>query len=204
MLEEVESLAVDYFELNGFLVRRGLGASVGSPEAVYPSLIVRNLKEEVIEDHLLLSFQWFSSDIIHTGKAVVAIIGEELFSLGNRAIRQDKRMLKILKKQVFSKQSLLFPWEVDAAQGDLHGHRKLVLLPLLPSIEPDRSEFCDQLSKKGVDGVITLRTLLDNMIQQLDNLDESRLTQRLKMLRILKQMELMKIPQLDLFASLKS
>ena len=201
MLEEVESLAVDYFELNGFLVRRGLGAGTGKPEAIYPSLIVRNLKEEVIEDHLLLSFQWFSSDIIHTRKAVVAIIGEELLTLGNRGIRQDKRMVKVLKKQVSSKQSLLFPWELDEAKEDLYAHRRLVLLPLLPSEEPHRTEFCDQLSKKGVEGVITLRTLLDNMIQQLDNLEESGMTQRLKTLRILKQMELLKIPQLDLFSS---
>ena len=66
-------------------------------------------------------------------------------------------------------------------------------------MEPQYSQLCDILKSKGVVGVITFRTLLDNLIQQLEVLEEAKLTPRLKLLRILKQMELLKFPQLSLF-----
>lgn len=201
MLEEVESLAVNYFELNGFLVRRGFSAGLGTAGTAFPSLIVRNLKEEELEETFTFGFQWFSSDILKTRRAVVAIVGADLFDLGNRAIKQDKRLFQALKKRVDSKQAFEFPWDSIEAQGELNGHRKLVLLPVLPKTEPYRNDFCDILSKKGADGVITFRTLLDNMIQQLDHLEDSQLSSHMRMLRVLKQMDLLKIPQMDLFTS---
>jgi len=201
MLEEVESIAVDYFETNGFLVRKS-GSLLGKQaDGFFPSLIVRNLKEEEVQESLMFNFQWFSSDILKTRRAVVSIVGEGLFETGSRVLRQDKRLVQNLKKLVTTKQGFKFPWEDELLEEDFRGHHRLVIVPLFPMVEPHYGQLCELLESRGVNGVITFRTLLDNLIQQLDVLDAERLTPRLKMLRILKQMELLKIPQLDLFES---
>ncbi len=199
MLEEVESIAVDYFETNGFLVRKSSSLLGRRADGFFPSLVVRNLKEEELQELMMFNFQWFSSDILKTKRAVVSIVGESLFETGSRALRQDKRLIQNMKKLLTSRQSLQFPWQDPSLEEDFRGHHRLVILPLFPAVEPYYTQLCDILASKGVAGVITFRTLLDNLVQQLDVLEEEKLTPRLKMLRILKQMELLKIPQLDLF-----
>ncbi len=199
MLEEVESISIDYFETNGFLVRKS-GSLLGSrADRFFPSLVVRNLKEEELQEMMMFNFQWFSSDILKTKRAVVSVVGESLFAASGRALGQDKRLLQSIKKLITAKQSLKFPWEDPSLEEDFRGHHRLVILPLLPTVEPQYSQLCDILKSKGVVGVITFRTLLDNLIQQLEVLEEAKLTPRLKLLRILKQMELLKFPQLSLF-----
>lgn len=199
MLEEVESIAIDYFETNGFLVRKSSSVLGKLSDGFYPSLIVRNLKEEEIQEVMMFNFQWFSSDFFKTKRAVVSIVGEALFETGSRALRQDKRTLQSIKKLISAKQAPKFPWEDPTLEEDFRGHHRLVILPVLPPVEPNYSQLCSVLESKGVAGVITFRTLLDNLIQQLEVLEDAKLSPRLKMLRILKQMELLKIPQLDLF-----
>ena len=199
MLEEVESIAIDYFETNGFLVRKSSSVLGKMADGFYPSLIVRNLKEEELQEMMMFNFQWFSSDILKTKRAVVSIAGESLFETGSRALRQDKRTLQTLKKLITAKQAPKFPWEDTTLEEEFRGHYRLVILPVLPPVEPLYSQLCEVLESRGVAGVITFRTLLDNLIQQLDVLEDAKLSPRLKMLRVLKQMELLKIPQLDLF-----
>lgn len=199
MLAEVESLTIDYFELNGFLVRKGWNNA--EAEGVFPSLVVRNLKED-LEETMMFNFQWFSSDVMKTQRAVVCFVAEDLLLEGKTILKQDKRLFQSLKKVITAKQALKFPWEVKSLkERDLQGHKKLVLFPAIPTSDPQRSNLIDLLQKKEVDGVITFRTLLDNMIQQLDTLESPQLTSRLRQLKILKQMELIKMSQMDLFTS---
>ncbi len=201
MLEEVESITIDYFETNGFLVRTSSSLFGRQADGFFPSLMVRNLKEEELQERMMFNFQWFSSDILKTKRAVVSLVGESLFDIGNRVLRQDKRLIQNLKKCITARNAPRFPWEEHALEEDMRGHTHLVLLPLFPAVEPGYSQLCDLLASRGVAGVMTLRTLLDNLMQQLEVLEPERLTPRLKLLKLMKQMELLKVPQLDLFES---
>jgi len=198
MLEEVESLAIDYFELNGFLVRKAWH-SVQDRE-LYASLIVRNLREEEVDENLNLSFQWFSSDVLKTRRAVVAFVGESVIESGKPLQLSDRRFFQSLKKGLIAKGSAEFPWECDTLEKrDLPGHRRLVLCPAIPTPEAAREELFSILRKRGAEGILTIRTLLDNLIQQLDQLEKSQATPRINQLRMLKLLGLLKVSQMDLF-----
>jgi hypothetical protein len=197
MLEEVEAVAVDYFELNGFLVRKGWS---GGAAACFPFLIVRNLKEAELQEDLVFQFQWFSSDIIKTPRAVVSIIGDSLLQFGDRSLQNEKRLSQSLKKLLTAKNAPHFAWNEPAYQNDIVGHKRLVMVPQIPQKNDLRNAFCEKLEQAGAEGVITLRSLLDNLVQKLDEMDENPNSPRLKQLRILKQMGLLSIPQLNLFS----
>jgi hypothetical protein len=198
MLEEIESIAIDYFETNGFLVRTSASLLGRQAEGFFPSLVVRNVKEAELQDMMFFSFQWFSSDIMKARRAVVSMVGEGYLSAATRSLRQDKQFAQGIKKLLSGKHAQRFPWENAELQDDFRGHHHLVLLPLFPTAEPGHSQLMELLQGRGVSGVITIRSLLDNLIQQLDTLEEARLTPRLKLLKLVKQMELLKVPQLDL------
>ncbi len=200
MIEQIESYVIDYFELNGFLVRRGLGDFPVVAQKCYPSLIVRNLKEESLDEFEPSGFQWFSSDVMKASRVVVSVIGTELLELGKRAISSDKKIQQVVQKKLNAKQAQLFPWAVDEFQQTLDKHWHLAVIPVLPLSEPHRTDLLEHLKVFGVEGVITVRTILDNLVQKLENPTDLQNSPSLKSLLILKQLDLLKIRQMDLFS----
>ncbi|MFA5042700.1 MAG: hypothetical protein WC381_07365 [Kiritimatiellia bacterium] len=80
------------------------------------------------------------------------------------------------------------------------GFVKILCLPRLPVSEKLRLDTLDLLKQKGVDGVLSFRTMLLELLEGVDTKKNYEKSDLLQILRILKNYDLLKAPQLELFA----
>ncbi|MCC6414697.1 MAG: hypothetical protein IT582_02155, partial [Opitutaceae bacterium] len=90
-----------------------------------------------------------------------------------------------------------FPEDSTAeAGGEL---TKILVLPGLPTAEPFRSQSIAVLKERGVDGIISFRTMLLDLIEKVEINRSYRKSDTLQVIRILKNYDLIKDAQLDMF-----
>jgi hypothetical protein len=94
--------------------------------------------------------------------------------------------------------------EPDSARaaGDRMGGEpltRILCLPSLPSAEDSRAAALRLLARRGVDGVLTFRTILLEMIAMVETPRHYERSDLLQILRILKTYDLLQSPQMDLF-----
>ena len=77
---------------------------------------------------------------------------------------------------------------------------KILCLPQLPVSEKLRRDTLDLLKQKGIDGVLSFRTMLLELLEGVDTNKNYEKSDLLQILRILKNYDLLKAPQLELFA----
>lgn len=77
---------------------------------------------------------------------------------------------------------------------------KILCLPQLPVSEKLRNDTLDLLKQKGIDGVLSFRTMLLELLEDVDTNKNYEKSDLLQILRILKNYDLLKAPQLELFA----
>lgn len=72
------------------------------------------------------------------------------------------------------------------------------MLPGLPTQEPYRSQSVALLQERGVDGIISFRSMLLDLIDKVEVNRNYRKSDTLQVIRILKNYELLRDGQLDL------
>lgn len=80
---------------------------------------------------------------------------------------------------------------------------KILCVPQLPVSEKLRNATLDLLKQKGIDGVLSFRTMLRELLDSVDANKNYEKSDLLQILRILKNYDLLKTPQLELFAGKK-
>ena len=75
------------------------------------------------------------------------------------------------------------------------------MVPALPSAEEARQQSIDLLRAKGLDGVISYRTMLRDLIDQIEVNRNYQKSDLLQIIRILKNYDFFKEPQMELFKS---
>ena len=75
---------------------------------------------------------------------------------------------------------------------------KLLVLPALPTAEPFRSQSVELLKARGVDGIISFRSMLLDLIEKVEINRSYGKSDTLQVIRILKNYDLIKEAQLDL------
>lgn len=204
MTDEVEGFLKDFFEVNGFLVGRAvMDALPPKGGRMCPCLRVRNLRDSGrlgggVDNP---SFQRFSGDVARMASAVVAVAGFELVVGGKTVNANDRKYVQAFMKSLSAKPGFVFPWEIDGAgePASAKAEEHLLVIPMLPSAEPSRGDVIDALSRRGVTGVFTMRTILDHLIQRVEQIPPEQLSAGLRILSLLRQMDLVKGSQLDLF-----
>ena len=76
---------------------------------------------------------------------------------------------------------------------------KILVLPGIPSTEPQRSESITLLRESGVDHVLTFRTILENLVQVVESNQSYAKSDTLQLLRLLRVYDMVKAAQLELF-----
>ena len=195
-----ENIVREYFELHGFLVRQLRKYQVQSR---------RKLAEEEID--LLVynpaytktarqpEFFLFPSELPYVHRAVVAVKGwHTTLHFTPRMLQSSSAIFSFLEKNVLKIAENLFKDEdLETAEG--HDLRKILVLPGLPTQEPHRSESIKLLKEKGVDGIISFRSMLLDIIDKIETNHNYQKSEILQILRILKNYDLVKQPQLELF-----
>jgi len=198
-----ESIVREYFEQNGFLVRQLRKYQVQSRKKtadeevdllVFNPSYVPNLRKP--------DFMLFSSELKFIHKAVVVVKGWHTLKFTPSMLKSSPEIFRFLEKTVVKKVSDLF---IDKSKKKDQDEEldddmlKILVLPGLPTENPYREQSIQLLQDKGVDGIISFRSMLLDILAKVEVNRNYQKSDILQTLRILKNYELLGNPQLELF-----
>ncbi|MBM3853948.1 MAG: hypothetical protein FJ399_12465, partial [Verrucomicrobia bacterium] len=192
-----EGIVREYFEQNGFLVRQARKYQVSAR---------RKVAEEEI-DLIVFNPAWqrgarnpdfflFSSELPYVHRAIVAVKGWHTGVFTPSMLKSMPEILGFLQQSVLKEASRLFP--PDPADAETAGLTKILVLPSLPTNEPHRTQSVDLLKAAGVDAIISFRAMLLDLLEKIEVNQNYSKSDTLQVMRILKNYDLLKDPQLDL------
>lgn len=194
-----ENIVREYFELHGFLVRQLRKYQIHSRKKLADEeidLLVYN--PSFVRSDRKPDFLLFSSELPFVNRAVVVVKGWHSLRFTPSMLRSSSEIFNFLEKNVIRKASSVFQGDSE----DLEGSEmlKILVLPGLPTHEPHRSESIRLLREHGVDGIISFRSMLIDILAKVETNLNYQKSEILQILRILKNYDLVKEPQLELFA----
>ncbi len=183
-----ESIVREYFESHGFLVcqRRKYVVQARQKTADEEiNLVVLNPRATTGE----LDFELSSGALKHIARAVVAVKGwhTEVFAPG--VLAHQPKIFGFVEKRAITEAQQLTGGE---------GLTKILIVPGLPRDAKTRARSVELLKSKGVDGVISFRSILQELIAGVHTNRNYQKSDLLQILRLLKNYDLLKEPQLEL------
>ena len=194
-----EGIVREYFEQNGFFVRQARKYQVQSR---------RKVGEEEI-DLIVFNPSWqrgarkpdfflFSSELQYVQKAIVAVKGWHSGVFSPATLKSSPEIFRFLEENVLKQASRLFPAQSADEGGVL---TKVLVLPSLPTAEPFRSQSVELLKARGVDAIVSFRAMLLDLLDKIETNQNYSKSDTLQVMRILKNYDLLKDPQLDFLGS---
>ena len=190
-----EWIVREYFEMQGYLVSQPCKYAPGGRhkrlEEETDLVVVNPLIAELKLPETML---WTAADLKGIPQAVVGVCGWHTDRFYPKTLDQIPEILRFAGEE-----------SVRLVSRRLGGAplAKILCFPQLPASEKLRADTLKILKQKGVDGVLLFRTLLLEMIAGVDINKNYEKSDLLQMLRILKNYDLIKHPQLELFGSRK-
>lgn len=194
-----EQIVREYFELHGFLVRQLRKYQVQSRKKLAEEeidLLVYN--PSFVQQERKPNFLLFATELPYVHRAVVVVKAWHTTQrFTPTMLKNSAEFFKFLEKNVIKTvENLFHDASEDFDQADL---LKVLVLPGLPTQEPHRSESIQLLREHGVDGIISFRSMLLDILQKVEVNRNYSKSDTLQILRILKNYDLVKEPQLGLF-----
>ena len=200
-----EGIVREYFEQNGFLVRQLRKYEVqarkktGDEEIdllVYNPAYERGARKP--------DFFLFSTELPFIHRAIVVVKGWHTGRFTPGILKSSPEIFRFLEENVLKGATRFFPKTADdpapadgeADSGDL---TKILVLPSLPTAEPFRSQSVQLLKDRGVDAIISFRAMLLDIIDKIETNRSYGKSDTLQVIRILKNYDLLKDAQLEMF-----
>ena len=191
-----EGIVREFFEQNGFFVRQ---------VRKYQVQARRKTGEEEI-DLLVHNPSWrkgsrrpdfflFSTELAFVHQAVVSVKPWHTDVFTPAMLKGSPEIFGFLEQNVLRQAARLFPTEGDGVGADL---AKILVLPAIPTAEPFRSQSVELLKERGVDGIISFRSMLLDLIEKIDANRNYGKSDTLQVIRLLKNYDLLRDAQLDL------
>jgi len=190
-----ETIVREYFELHGFLVRQ--------QRKFIPS---GRQEDDEVDFHVInpcfkkapssLPFVLGSGDLNGVARAVVLVKGWHTDTFTPSLLAHAPEIFRSLEPASFN--------EAVKQLGGNGPVTRMLVMPALPSGEEARQQSIGMLLAKGVDAVIPFRTMLADLIEQTEVNRNYQKSDLLQMLRILKNYEFFREPQMDLFTKRRS
>ena len=203
ILEEL--IAREYFEKNGFYYKRLDISSEHLPKNKVLPLHFQNYllqrqtgrtKNQDLPDR----FQLFSSDMGGLALATLTIVPWQTSGLSLSIFQSPTRYRSWIRNTVCPS---IHAIQTGLQELSLPGTPlSIILLPGLPAHDPHRNDIINYLKKAEIQSALTLRTLLESLIQQIDTNTQSADSALSEILRLLSVYDLISPPQLDLFDDL--
>lgn len=183
-----ESIVREYFEAHGFLVcqRRKYVVQARQKTADEEiNLVVLNPRATTGE----VDFELSSNALKHVARAVVAVKGwhTEVFAPG--VLAHQPKIFGFVEKKALEEAQQLTGGE---------SLTKILVVPGLPRDAKTRQRSVEVLKSKGVDAVISFRAILQELIAGVHTNRNYQKSDLLQILRLLKNYELLKEPQMEL------
>ncbi len=187
-----EWIVREYFEQQGYMVVQPCKYFVtGRP---------KRMDEEVdlIVDHPLITAQrlpnnilWTTQDLKTIPRAVVGVYSWHTERIYPAMLEHIPEIVRFTEAEAI---------RAAARRTGKPDFAKILCLPQLPVSEKLRHDTLALLKQKGVDGVLLFRTMLLELLEAVDTNKNYEKSDLLQILRILKNYDLVKAPQLELFA----
>ena len=187
-----ETIVREYFELHEFLVRQ------------HRKYIVQTKREEDDIDFFVLNpkpqkregeppFVLTSPDLTFIERAIVVVKGWHTETFSSARLASTPEIFRFVEPKVFQQATRAF--------GKDSTPLKILVVPALPHGLPARDESIALLRSKGVDAVIPFRTMLTDLVAHIEVNRNYQKSDLLQIIRILKNYDFFKEPQLELFKS---
>lgn len=201
-----ELIAREYFERNGFYIKRlnfALPAELPKtkhPISLPPTYLLQRQTGRTQNHPLEDRFQLFSSDVGGLALGTLTIISWQRTGLSLPMFQSFSRYRSWVRNTIAPMLQFIHPSlkELRLPAPPL----PILLLPGLPSQDPYRKEIIQILKQNGIEALFTLRTLLESLIHQTDTHSLTPDSAISEILRLLKTYDLISPPQLDLFEDL--
>lgn len=192
-----EGIVREFFEQNGFLVRQ--------PRKYQVAARRKHAEEEI--DLMVYNPAWqrgarkpdfflFSSELPFVQKAVISVKGWHTGVFTPTMLKSSPEIFSFLQQNVLKEAARFFPQESEEDSGG--APTKVLVLPSLPTAEPFRSQSVELLKSHGVDAIISFRAMLLDLIEKIEVNQNYSKCDTLQVIRILKNYDLLRDPQLDL------
>ena len=194
-----EGIVREYFEQNGFLVRQvrkyqvSARKKTGDEEIdllVYNPAWQRGAKRP--------DFFLFSNELPLVHRAMIAVKGWHTGVFTPNMLKSSPEIFRFLEDNVLKEATRFFPADADAGESD--SLTKILVLPSLPTQEPFRSQSVELLKERGVDAIISFRSMLLDLVDKVEINRNYGKSDTLQVMRILKNYDLLKDAQLDLLS----
>ncbi|MCE9615363.1 MAG: hypothetical protein K8T26_13915 [Lentisphaerae bacterium] len=187
-----EMLVREYFEMQGYLISQPRKYNVpGRPKTADEEvdLVVVN---PTIHTHVLpASFVLTTADLRTVARAVVGVRGWHTDRFYTSTFEKTPEILRFVQPA-----SVKFAAEILGATD----MAKILCLPKLPASGELKDRTIKFLKERGVDGVISFRTILAELVSGVDVNKNYEKSDLLQVIRLLKNYELVRDDQLELFA----
>lgn len=192
-----EGIVREYFEQNGFLVRQVRKYQVSARK--------KTGDEEI--DLLVYNPAWqrgsrkpdfflFSNELPRVRRAMIAVKGWHTGVFTPNMLKSSPEIFRFLADNVLKEASRFFPAADANETGD--DLIKILVLPSLPTQEPFRTQSVALLKERGVDAIISFRSMLLDLIEKTEINRNYSKSDTLQVIRILKNYDLLKDAQMDL------
>jgi hypothetical protein len=182
-----ESIVREYFEMHEFLVREH--RKYVSQEDDDIDFLVHNPHQQTREG--ALPFVLNSADLPAIGHAIVVVKGWHTETFSSAMLARAPEIFRFVEPRVLQQAARAFGQESTPL--------KIMVVPALPQATEAREESIALLRSKGVDAVISFRTMLTDLVSETQVNRNYQKSDLLQTIRILKNYEFFREPQLDLF-----
>ena len=188
-----ETIVREFFELREFLVRQHR-KYIGQ---------TRRLEDDDIDFFVLnphpqphqgaLPFVLGSTDLPFVERAIVVVKGWHTETFSSAVLTHAPEIFRFVQPKVFQQAARAF-----GTEGTL---LKILVVPALPQAPAARDESIALLRSKGIDAVIPFRTMLADLVSETEINRNYQKSDLLQIIRILKNYDFFKNPQMELFKS---
>jgi hypothetical protein len=186
-----ETIVREYFELHGFFVRqqRKFMAPARQEHDEIDFFVINPRGQAVAA----LPFTLASVDLAGIARAVVVVKGWHTDTFSPGLLANAPEIFRFLEPASFQQAAKVFGGDAPFA--------KILVVPALPHGEPARQQSVEMLRAKGVDAVIPFHTMLADLIDQIEVNRNYQKSDLLQVIRILKNYDFFRDPQMELFKS---
>ena len=192
-----EGIVREYFEQNGFLVRQ---------VRKYQVQARRKTSDEEV-DLLVYNPAWeggarrpdfflFPSELPFVQRAIVAVKPWHTGVFTPVMLKSSPEIFRFLEDVVLREVTRFFPTAAEENPGG--PILKILVLPSLPTQEPYRSQSVQLLKERGVDAILSFRSMLLDLTEKVEINRNYLKSDTLEVIRILKNYDLLREAQLDL------
>jgi hypothetical protein len=187
-----EQIVRDYFEMLGFFViQPGKYQVAARKKTAVEEIDLLICRPDAPSADLPEAGLWGSKELHGVGRALVSVRGWHTDRFSPAVLDKSPELFRFAEEDVLKKAG------VYLGDGPL---AKILCISDLPASQNLRKKALDTLKERGIDGIVLFRHILQELAADIDVKHNYEKSDVLQMLRILKNYELLREPQMELFA----